>query len=85
VTVFSIFVPPDAVNALRFYISATDFLAEMRRLPDALRIGPFERHPCRGNSMQQRQVFFFGTCLLLAGYAATAGMAAGLQQQGTRK
>jgi hypothetical protein len=34
--------------------------------------------------MQRRQVFLFGTSLLLAGYAATVGKAAGLQQQGTR-
>src|SRR5579863_1317680 len=38
----------------------------------------------RGNSMQRRQVFLFGTSLLLAGYAAAVGKAAGLQQEGRR-
>jgi hypothetical protein len=34
-----------------------------------------------GNSTRRRQLFFFGSSLLLAGYAATVGKAAALQQR----
>ncbi len=34
--------------------------------------------------MRRRQLFFFGSCLLLAGYAANVGKAAELQQRGTQ-